>query len=363
MKTSINKNDLNCLLSITRFNVRTTLKTRSYRLLTVIPPLLLLFLSWFSTSLTNTNESANYAGSAQHMVDVMDQFPSAENDSVALSSVIKAQEDLKDKKILIIDHHRGLASNDEISDVDNNEFWISMTRFCSLLIYVLIFKNISSILRSIATEKSNKLSEILLSSTSGTVLICGKLLAELVLMIIQLFLWCIIFAAGTYLMFNLSHHSFGDQMLQDTLHSISVADLLTLAASVIYSLISGYLIYASLFAVIGAISGEHTNAREFAFPVTVPLIIAFLMINVYPSGEGLAMQAMGIFPLTAPIILPTLSISGCPLPIIIASVLLQICTIALIMKYAGYLYERGINTTSHVAWHTIVKWIKETSNT
>lgn len=72
----------------------------------------------------------------------------------------------------------------------------------------------------------------------------------------------------------------------------------------IFYFIGGFLLYASLFAAIGAAVDNETDTQQFMAPITIPLIFGFIVAEfLIANPEGTAGQIFSIIPLTSPVVM------------------------------------------------------------
>ena len=80
-----------------------------------------------------------------------------------------------------------------VTHIENPRFkLLSVSMVAVFLIYLIVLQFASSILRMTGHEKQNKICEILLSAMPARVIMAGKLIACLLVAFIQLLLWCIV---------------------------------------------------------------------------------------------------------------------------------------------------------------------------
>src|SRR5690606_6336728 len=80
-------------------------------------------------------------------------------------------------------------------------------------------------------------------------------------------------------------------------------DYVRLTLTFIYYFIGGYLLYGAFFAAIGAAVDTPSDAQQFMFPVTIPLIIAYmgLFIFVLDDPNSNISFWLSVVPFTSPI--------------------------------------------------------------
>ena len=132
-----------------------------------------------------------------------------------------------------------------------------------LLYFSIIFYG-QNIMSGVLDEKTSRVSEVVLSSVGPDTLLAGKILGVGAVGLTQQIAWigstALVWKFRAVVMAKL-----GVPMPAFTLPPISIGMLLLLVAYFVL----GYLLYASLFAAVGAISGDQQEARQAAAPITM----------------------------------------------------------------------------------------------
>ncbi len=164
----------------------------------------------------------------------------------------------------------------------------------AMLIYLFILVYGSMVMRGVTEEKTNRIVEIIISSVKPFELMIGKITGIALVGLAQFLIWAIIviLLVGFTGMSTLSFSPFSFVYLVKTGFFF-----------VIY-FFGGYLLYASLFAAIGAMSDNETDTQQFMLPVILPMIFAML-VAVYGAGnpDGRLAFWTSLIPLTSPIVM------------------------------------------------------------
>jgi ABC-2 type transport system permease protein len=199
-----------------------------------------------------------------------------------------------------------------------------------------------NVMRSVLEEKQTRIIEVLVSSLKPFQLMMGKVIGVGAVGLFQFTLWSLVgwgLARGRDRILGLFGVAPGTAT-SFTLPSISNE---LLAICIIYFLL-GYLLYSSLFAVVGASCNTETEAQQAQQPVMM-LLVASLIVSFSalsdPSG-GLAVGA-SLVPLSAPIIMPVrVATSDVPFSQIAMSLGIMLVTSVLVVWGAGRVYRIGI---------------------
>ena len=123
----------------------------------------------------------------------------------------------------------------------------------------------------------------------------------------------------------------------------------------------GFLLFATLFAVVGAIVTNAQEAQQFVFPVLMPFIIALFIAMAAAENPGSTVAVIGsIVPFTSPIVMPVLVASSNVDPLhLLLSVGLLFGTAALIVWIAAKIYRVAIFATGQKpTGREILRWMR-----
>ena len=251
-----------------------------------------------------------------------------------------------------------------VTHVENPRFkLLGISVVAVFLIYLIVLQFASSILRMTGREKQNKICEILLSAMPARVIMAGKLIACLLVAFIQLLLWCIV----AYVILSLSDKlsiAHIDQnvisSLLDMFASLPHGQLVEFVVIFMLYLIGGFLLYCTLFSILGAISNENTNTQQFSLIVTIPLLVTFVYVFQDFGGESQCLQWLSYIPLSSPVAcIPVAAKYGMSTQIVI-SLLILYATTLVTFYYACILYHKGVLASkAKVTLKMMMQWIKK----
>ncbi|MBP7438508.1 MAG: ABC transporter permease, partial [Bacteroidia bacterium] len=128
----------------------------------------------------------------------------------------------------------------------------------------------------------------------------------------------------------------------------------------IFYFLGGYLLYSALFAAIGAAVDSETDTQQFMFPVTIPLILAYVAaINVLNNPQGNIAFWFSIIPFTSPIVMMVRIPFGVPWEHVALSMVLLIGGFLFTTWLAGKIYRTGILMYGKkVSYKEMWKWLR-----
>jgi ABC-2 type transport system permease protein len=128
----------------------------------------------------------------------------------------------------------------------------------------------------------------------------------------------------------------------------------------LFYFISGYLFYGSLFAAIGSAVDNETDTQQFMFPMTMPLILAFVLAQsvVVNAPNGSIAVWLSMIPFTSPVVMMVRLPFGVPVWQILVSMLSMISGFIFTVWLAGRIYRIGILTFGKKpSYKEIWKWL------
>jgi ABC-2 type transport system permease protein len=246
-------------------------------------------------------------------------------------------------------------SKDEKKQGGGQTFLVAYILMFALYMTIIIYG--TSVMRSVTEEKSSRVVEVLLSSLKPFELMAGKILGVSLVGLTQYFIWAI---------FAISIFSFGQIILGSFLKSsfnISSIPFISPTIFVYFILffILGYLLYSGLYAAVGAIVDNESEARSYNFIILMPLILPILIMTyIVGNPESLFSIILSIIPFTSPIImLLRICVSSVPAFEILISVIVMILTIIAEIWVVSKIYRVGILMYGKKPdIREILKWIR-----
>jgi ABC-2 type transport system permease protein len=227
----------------------------------------------------------------------------------------------------------------------------------TFLIYMFIFVYGAMVMQGVLEEKTNRIVELMVSSIKPFDLMMGKLMGIGLVGLTQFGLWAVLFLgigfSGTFFIGN-------SEIFQTFSSQLASINLGELYLYFIVFFIGGYLMYASLFAAIGAMVNSPEDTQQFMMPITILILFAFYA-GFYSSQnpDGPLAFWTSLIPFTAPIVMMT------RLPYEVAwweitlSIALLATTVILIVQLAAKIYRVGILMYGKKPTYAeIIKWLK-----
>ncbi|MEX2372444.1 MAG: ABC transporter permease, partial [Dehalococcoidia bacterium] len=185
-------------------------------------------------------------------------------------------------------------------------------------------------------EKSNRVVEVLLAAVTPGELLVGKVLGILALALIQIVLAAVALVAAL--------------VVVEGPDALPVIALAALGMATLW-LIIGLLLYNFLYAAVGATASRSEEATSVTVPLMIPLMAGYFggVIAIPQDPDSLLSRFISIFPLTAPLTMPSRISAGggSPIEVVIAAVL-TLLSLAAVIWIATRIYSGGILQSSKV---------------
>lgn len=144
-------------------------------------------------------------------------------------------------------------------------------------LYMVILLYGQMVATNVATEKSSRAMEVLITSAKPTSMMFGKVLASCIAGLIQL----IAIFGSALVFYNINKSAWGDNMIIESIFDIPVG----LFVYMLVFFVLGFLIYAFLYGAIGSTASKLEDINTSVMPITFLFIIAFLVV-VFSMTSG-----------------------------------------------------------------------------
>lgn len=258
-----------------------------------------------------------------------------------------------------------------------------------ILIYFFIFMYGAQVMRGVIEEKTSRIVEIIISSVKPFQLMMGKIVGVAMVGLTQFVLWVVLtllvvtvaktalfpgndslvqqqeqaanlFSSSSGSVQQLQPESDKAENIQNVFQYLGEINYGVMLFCFLFYFIGGYLLYASLFAAIGGAVDSDADTQQFMLPITMPLIIAFLVAqSIIQNPEGAIAFWFSIIPLTSPVVMMVRIPFGVPAWEIILSMILLVLGFIGTTWMAGKIYRTGILMYGKkVNYRELWKWLR-----
>ena len=226
----------------------------------------------------------------------------------------------------------------------------------SIVLFYAIYFCAYQVSSSITTEKTSKIIETLVTSTSPKTIVLGKTIGIGVVGLLQLIL-----LVGTAL---ISAKAFLDPELINSILDISAITPYLGIITIIYFIL-GYLAYALLYALTGSTVSKPEDIQSANGPVAILAVIGFYLSYFTMMNPTSSLNVFAsIFPISSPFCMPFRTMMGLASTTdVLISIAVLIITILIIAKVAIKIYSNAIlNYGTKMGIKDIMKMYKDKNN-
>ncbi|HUS31199.1 MAG TPA: ABC transporter permease [Kofleriaceae bacterium] len=172
----------------------------------------------------------------------------------------------------------------------------------AFLIYIVITLYGIGVMRSIVTEKSSRVVELLVSATKPRAMMSGKIVGVGTAGLVQIAIWFVLAQVALSQKARILH-LFGasDDAKLAMMPSLSTSQLMIVMVFFLF----GYLFYSAMYAAVGAMVSSEQDSQQAQMPVTFLLVIGMIAIMaVTNEPRGSVAKVMTMVPFWSPMLMP-----------------------------------------------------------
>ena len=238
------------------------------------------------------------------------------------------------------------ASGGEVSDRDRLPGLIGLAS--GFILWSLIITGASILLNSVMEEKSNKILEVLLSSASASEILTGKVLGVAMLTTTVMLVWGGIGAFGLIAAAPEQAAMAGEVLLDGGLIGYFIA----------YA-VGGYLMYAVLFAAIGAFCETPRDAQTLMGPIMMILMVPiFVMFMTLETPDAPVVQILSWVPFFTPFLMSARAPSEPPMIEVVGTMAGMFGFALLMVWIAGRAFRAGALSDVKLSWKSFAGAIR-----
>lgn len=185
------------------------------------------------------------------------------------------------------------ATEGERQMSSDNIFSFILPFIAGFLFMIAINTSGGYLLQAVVEEKENRTMEIILTSSSPTQIMTGKVIGNLSVGLTQLLIW-------------IGFGIIGVIVLQSMFPELQTAQIdLSFLGLMVITFLPAFVMIAAMMATLGATATETREAQQIAGLFTLPIVIPFWFFGVLIESPNSPLAiGLSIFPFTAPISLP-----------------------------------------------------------
>lgn len=259
------------------------------------------------------------------------------------------------------------------------------------LMYMLVFIFGAQVMRGVIEEKTSRVVEVIISSVKPIQLMMGKIIGIALVGLTQFLIWIILTASLAMIIkttilqkTNITEISqsvpqnlmSGNQQAVGKAQASAISPQLAELSKMfdnainqrwgliiicfIFYFITGYLLYASIFAAIGSAVDNETETQQFMLPVTIPILLGLMVaMGTMQNPESSLSFWCSMIPLTSPIVMMARIPFDVPGWQIVVSMVIMAITFGAFVWMAAKVYRTGILMYGKkTSWKEMWKWLR-----
>ena len=350
---------------------------------------------WISPELINTPNAIQLISKKQPPIGLLDHISSSlekeiERQKLLAYNIQNLDDILKDIRTRV--SVQTIRIDDSGGTVQTSTgIAMALAYIGGFLMYMLVFMFGAQVMRGVIEEKTSRVVEVIVSSVKPVQLMMGKIIGIALVGLTQFLIWVVLTGGMVTVVKtvvlkdkNITEVAQGipqnimtenqesipavqtedmSQGLQEFTRLFENAmnqDWLLIILSFIFYFLTGYLLYASVFAAIGSAVDNETETQQFMLPVTIPIILGLMVaMGTMQNPESSMAFWFSIIPFTSPIVMMARIPFGVPYWQIAVSMALMIITFIGFVWMAAKIYRTGILMYGKKSsWKEIWKWLR-----
>jgi ABC-2 type transport system permease protein len=231
----------------------------------------------------------------------------------------------------------------------------------SFAIYIVVLMYGQSIMSAVQEEKRDRIVELIVSSIRARDLLLGKVIGIGAAGVLQMTIWAAVAGLLVSQGGGIAARLGADPALVQMLPRI-VPDVPASAGIIFVACFAGgFFLFATLYAVIGAVVTNTQEAQQLVFPVMLPFIVGLFISMAAGENPNSTMAVVGSYlPFTSPMVLPVRAIAGAVGPVeAVVALALLFGSSFLIIGFAAKIYRIAIFATGKKpSWGELARWVR-----
>jgi ABC-2 type transport system permease protein len=256
-----------------------------------------------------------------------------------------------------------IAKTGDKGEVANPIAAVLLSFGMAFAIYIVVIMYGQSIMSSVQEEKRDRIVELIVSSVRARDLLVGKVLGIGAAGVLQMLIWV---AAAALLLTQGALLAGVAGASEDTVQALMREGIIprvpmSVGVGFVLYFAGGFLLFATLFAVIGSIVTTAQEAQQFVFPILMPFILGLFIAMAAAENPNSSVAVIGsLVPFTAPMVMPVrMSVAGVDWPQLVLSIALLYATAFAIIWIAAKIYRIAIFATGQKPTaREIYRWMR-----
>lgn len=234
-----------------------------------------------------------------------------------------------------------------------------------MMLYMLLILYGQMVLTSVVEEKSSRVIDVMVTSSSPFQIMMGKILGIALVAVTQIAIWALlVIAASKFLLpaiFSAELVATNDMMLQSIVGTLSdTGYLASLFGCLALFMVGGFLLYAALYAAAGSAVDSVQEGQQYNTIIMMPIILSIIvMMTIFNDPNSPIAFWASMVPLTSPIVMIARIPFGIPWWEVVVSLIVLYATFVGVVWLASRIFRVGIFMHGkRPSWRELWRWIR-----
>ena len=234
-----------------------------------------------------------------------------------------------------------------------------------MMLYMIVILYGQMVLTSLAEEKSSRVLDVMVTSSSPFQIMMGKILGIAMVAVAQIAIWAVlVIAASKFLLPALLSPEMlatNDMTMQAIVGTFSDTGYVTmLFGLLLLFMFGGFLLYAAMYAAAGSAVDSVQEGQQYNTIIMMPLILSVIvMMSVFNDPNSPLAFWTSMIPFTSPIVMIARVPFGIPAWEIVVSLLVLYASFIVVAWLAARIFRIGIFMHGkRPSWGELWRWIR-----
>ena len=234
-----------------------------------------------------------------------------------------------------------------------------------MMLYMLLILYGQMVLTSVVEEKSSRVIDVLVTSSTPFQIMMGKILGIALVAVAQIAIWALlVIAASKFLvpaLFSDNVVMANDMMLASIMGTLTDTGYLAmLFGLLLLFVVGGFLLYAALYAAAGSAVDSVQEGQQYNTIIMMPIIFSiFIMMTIFNDPNSPLAFWASLIPFTSPIVMIARIPFGIPAWEIAVSLVVLYATFVVTTWLASRIFRIGIFMHGkRPSWRELWQWIR-----
>lgn len=234
-----------------------------------------------------------------------------------------------------------------------------------MMLYMLLILYGQMVLTSVVEEKSSRVIDVMVTSSSPFQIMMGKILGIALVAVAQIAIWAtLVISASKFLLpviFNADMAATNDMMMQMIVGTLGdTGYIASLFGCLLLFVVGGFLLYAALFAAAGSAVDSVQEGQQYNTIIMMPIILSIIvMMSIFNDPNSPIAFWASMVPFTSPIVMIARIPFGIPWWEVAVSLVVLYASFVVVVWLASRIFRIGIFMHGkRPSWRELLQWIR-----